>query len=89
MVQEEGGLMDRNTSVESIEAIREEISNNVGKNVKLKANVGRRKIYESTGIIEQAYSSIFLVRLDNESKGTVTFSYSDVLTKTVQLLYKN
>lgn len=75
--------------INSIEAIKQEIENNVGKDVKLRANVGRRKMYESSGTIEQAYSSIFLVRLDNEAKGTITFSYSDVLTKTVQLLYKN
>jgi uncharacterized protein Veg len=86
MVREEGVWMEK---INSIEAIKQEIENNVGKDVKLRANVGRRKMYESSGTIEQAYSSIFLVRLDNEAKGTITFSYSDVLTKTVQLLYKN
>lgn len=73
----------------SIAAIKREIEKNVGKNIKLRANIGRRKMYESTGTIEQAYPSIFLVRLDNESKGTITFSYSDILTKTVQLALKN
>lgn len=83
---EEGVLMEKKNS---IAAIKREIEKNVGKNIKLRANIGRRKMYESTGTIEQAYPSIFLVRLDNESKGTITFSYSDILTKTVQLALKN
>lgn len=75
--------------LKNITDIRKEIEKNVGRDVKLKANVGRRKMYESTGTIEQVYPSIFVVRLDNESKGCVSFSYSDVLTKTVTLSYNN
>lgn len=75
--------------LKNITDIRKEIEKNVGRDVKLKANVGRRKMYESTGTIEQVYPSIFVVRLDNEVKGCVSFSYSDVLTKTVTLSYNN
>ena len=41
----------------------------------------------STGVIEKTYPSIFLVRLDDENQRAVTYSYSDVLTKKVQLVY--
>lgn len=75
--------------LKNITDIRKEIEKNVGRDVKLKANVGRRKMYESTGTIEQVYPSIFVVRLDNEVKGCISFSYSDVLTKTVTLSYNN
>lgn len=71
----------------NIADIKNEIEKNVGRDVNLKANVGRRKMYESTGTIEQVYPSIFVVRLDNEAKGCITFSYSDVLTKTVTISY--
>ena len=67
--------------------IRKDIEENVGKTVTLKANGGRRKTFVSTGVIEKTYPSIFLVRLDDENQRAVTYSYSDVLTKTVQLVY--
>lgn len=74
---------------DNIQDIKEEIKRNVGKDIKLEANLGRRKMYVSTGTIEQVYPSIFLVRLDNEARGKLTFSYSDVLTEIVTLSYKN
>jgi len=83
---EEGVFMEY---FNNITDIKNEIEKNVGRDVSLRANVGRRKMYESSGTIEQAYPSIFVVRLDNESKGRITFSYSDVLTKTVLISYKS
>ncbi|HCW04047.1 MAG TPA: hypothetical protein DGK91_05630 [Clostridium sp.] len=68
-------------------AIKKDIECHVGESVTLKANGGRRKILVNKGIIEKAYPSIFVIRLDNDTRRTVTYSYSDVLTKTVQLVY--
>ena len=45
------------------------------------------KILVNDGIIESVHPSIFVVRLDNDTQRTVTYSYSDVLTKTVMLYY--
>lgn len=70
-----------------IAAIKKDIENHVGEKVTLKANGGRRKILVNRGIIEKTYPSIFVIRLDNDTHRTVTYSYSDVLTKTVQLVY--
>lgn len=70
-----------------IAAIKKDIENHVGEKVTLKANGGRRKILVNKGIIEKTYPSIFVIRLDNDTHRTVTYSYSDVLTKTVQLVY--
>ena len=67
--------------------IRRDIENHVGEKVTLKANGGRRKILVNDGVIESVHPSIFVVRLDNDNQRTVTYSYSDVLTKTVSLYY--
>ena len=45
----------------------------------------RKKILENEGILESVHPSIFVVRLQNDTQRKVTYSYSDVLTKTVQL----
>ena len=67
--------------------IRRDIENHVGEKVTLKANGGRKKILVNDGVIERVHPSIFVVRLDNDNQRTVTYSYSDVLTKTVSLYY--
>ena len=72
--------------VKTIAAIKRDIEDHIGDKVTLKANGGRKKILVNNGVIESAHPSIFVVRLENDIQRTVTYSYSDVLTKTC-LLY--
>ncbi|CDL91042.1 Veg protein [Clostridium tyrobutyricum DIVETGP] len=68
-------------------SIRRNIEDHVGDKVTLKANGGRRKVFVNEGIIEKAYPSIFVIRLDSNIRRKVSYSYSDILTKTVQLVF--
>lgn len=68
-------------------SIKNEIDDHVGEKVTLRANNGRRKIVVNRGVLEKTYPSIFVVRLQDDTQRTVTYSYSDVLTKTVQIDY--
>ncbi|WP_017413552.1 MULTISPECIES: Veg family protein [Clostridium] len=68
-------------------SIKNDIESHVGEKVTLKANGGRRKIIVNDGVLEKTYDSIFVIRLENATQRTVTYSYSDVLTKTVQLVF--
>jgi uncharacterized protein Veg len=74
-------------SVKTIASIKNDIERHVGQKVTLKANGGRKKILVNDGIIESVYPSIFVIRLKDDTQRTVTYSYSDVLTKTVQLVF--
>ncbi len=47
--------------------------------------VEEKKILENEGILESVHPSIFVVRLKRHPKESDIYSYSDVLTKTVQL----
>lgn len=76
--------MEKNKTIASI---KKEIEKHIGEKVTLKANGGRKKILVNDGVIESAYPSIFVVRLEADTQRTVTYSYSDVLTNTVQLHY--
>lgn len=71
--------------IKTIATIKQSIEDHVGEKVTLKANGGRKKILVNNGTIESAHPSIFVVRLDNDIQRKVSYSYSDVLTKTVQL----
>lgn len=68
-------------------SIKKDIEGHVGELVTVKANGGRRKVLVNKGTIEKTYPSIFVVRLESDTQRTVTYSYSDVLTKTVQIVF--
>ena len=73
--------------IKTIDNIKRDIETHLGDKVTLRANGGRKKILVNDGIIEGIYPSIFVVRLEDDTQRTVTYSYSDVLTNTVQLVF--
>ncbi|MBE6048393.1 MAG: hypothetical protein E7213_08360 [Clostridium sp.] len=73
--------------IKTISTIKKDIERHIGEKVTLRANGGRKKILVNDGVLESAYPSIFVIRLENDTQRTVTYSYSDVLTKTVQLFF--
>ena len=73
--------------IKTIAIIKRDIEKHLGDKVTLRANGGRKKIIVNDGVIESVYPSIFVIRLENDTQRTVTYSYSGVLTKTVQLVF--
>lgn len=73
--------------INMLSTIKKDIESHLGEKVTLKANGGRRKILINKGTIEKTYPSIFVIRLEDDTHRTVTYSYSDVLTKTVQIVF--
>ncbi len=71
----------------SVDRIRKDLEDSIGKTVILKANKGRKRIVEREGILESAYPSLFVVKIANEYDSTrrVSYTYSDVLTSTVEV----
>lgn len=76
-------------SKEVLNAIKKEIDSHVGEKVTLKANGGRKKILIREGVLEKTYPNIFVVKLEGKSNmiRTVSYSYSDILTETVKLVF--
>lgn len=73
--------------VNNIQQIKLDLESCIGKRVKLRANRGRKKIIEAEGIIESTYPKIFVVKLDeSHSIERLSYTYADVLTKTVELI---
>lgn len=71
----------------TLNEIRENIEGFVGQKVTLKANKGRKKTLVREGVLENAYPSIFVVKIDGgyDSVRRVSYSYSDILTETVEI----
>lgn len=70
-----------------LQSIRNEVEENIGKRVVLKADKGRKRIVTNEGVIEDAFDEVFTIRINNsfDIERTVAYSYSDVLTSTVKL----
>jgi len=70
-----------------IQSIRQEVEQNIGRKVVLKADKGRKRIITKEGIIENAFDDVFTVRIINEfdMERVVSYTYTDVLTSTVKL----
>ncbi|MDR2046604.1 MAG: Veg family protein [Clostridiales bacterium] len=58
-----------------------------GIDVLLRVNMGRNKIVEYNGRVENLYSSVFTVKSDCDA--IRTYSYSDVLTGNVKFYSRN
>lgn len=84
--EKEGVKMEKNRTVSSI---KKTLESHLGEKVMLKANGGRKRVLVNEGVLESVYSSIFVIRLQKDAQRTVTYSYSDVLTNTVQLDFES
>lgn len=73
--------------MKTLDVIKDQLEDCIGKKVILKANKGRKKITVKEGILEAVYPSLFVVRVSNEyeSARRVSYTYSDVLTTTVEV----
>ncbi|MCL1988307.1 MAG: Veg family protein [Firmicutes bacterium] len=70
-----------------IALVRDDIQKIVGSKVSIETNKGRHKSVVNQGIISNVYPSIFTVQLDegSETSRKLSFSYTDVLTNTVEI----
>ncbi|MBS4216633.1 MULTISPECIES: biofilm formation stimulator Veg [Neobacillus] len=69
--------------------IKKSLDSNLGKRLLLKANGGRRKTIERSGVLAETYPSVFVIELDQDENAfeRVSYSYADVLTETVQITF--
>lgn len=74
----------------SLERIREDLDLFVGKSIKIKANRGRKKVFEVEGILEQTYPKVFVVCFkERQVERRISYSYADLLTQAVELSVGN
>lgn len=72
----------------TIEDVRQELNNYIGSKVVIKYNLGRNKYEKYEAIIKELYSYIFIVEINSEENSEVkSFSYSDIITKTIKIDY--
>ena len=69
-----------------LEKIRKDMDSFVGQEVSLKANTGRKKVFQVNGILEQTYPKVFVVKFhERQVERRVSYSYADLLTEVVEV----
>ena len=67
-----------------ISTLKSDINDKIGQKIIVKGSLGRSKAFEKEATIEKAYPNIFVVKYE-ENNRNVTYSYTDVLTRTVEV----
>lgn len=73
----------------NVNNVRNAVANQMGKKVKIRINRGRHKVDVSEGVISETYPSIFLIKIqeaDDMPVRFVSYSYTDILTRDVELI---
>ncbi|WP_343210734.1 Veg family protein [Anaerolentibacter hominis] len=68
--------------------VREAVKCNLGRRVKIRSHVGKRKFNVMEGVLSETYPSIFVIKVgeDESDLQTVSYTYTDVITKEVQMM---
>ena len=69
---------------DDITNLKTDIGEKIGQKIIVKGSLGRSKSFEKEATIEKAYPNIFVVRYE-ENNRNVTYSYTNVLTRTVEV----
>lgn len=67
-----------------ITSIKADIGENIGQKIIVKGSLGRSKSFEKEATIQKTYPNIFVVKYDDNDRN-VTYSYTDVLTRTIEM----
>lgn len=73
-----------------VQRVKNLLSQNEGKRIRLTAKRGKNREIIRFGVIKETYPSIFIVLLDSVSEFAnterkISFSYADILTKTIEI----
>lgn len=71
----------------TLATIKKNLEDRIGTPIMLVAQTGRKRQTQRKGILTETYPSVFVVDLDQEENSfeRVSYSYSDVLTRTVEI----
>lgn len=67
------------------ETVKKKLNDYIGKEATIKYSLGRNKYETYNVIIKELYDKVFVVE---EKRNRLSFSYSDVITKTIKINFK-
>lgn len=81
--------MEATSQLQVVGRIRSDLESLMGSRIRLRANMGRSKVLEREGVLEQTHPSLFVLKVEEKRQRTarVSYSYVDVLTGSVELTH--
>ena len=67
-----------------ITSLKTDINEMIGQKIMVKGSLGRCKTFAKEATIEKTYPNIFVIKYEEENRN-VTYSYTDILTRTVEV----
>ena len=67
------------------EGVRKVLSRYLGKKLIIKYDLGRNKFESYPVVIKKLYNCVFLVEVVTGSRAIKSFSYADIITKTIKI----
>ena len=73
----------------TLASIKKKLDAHLGQEMTVVAQAGRKKTTERTGVLRETYPAVFVVDYDKtqSSVETVSYSYTDVLTQSIELSF--
>ncbi|MDF0480575.1 Veg family protein [Vagococcus sp. PNs007] len=71
----------------TLSTIKKKMESHIGSRITLVAQTGRKRQTKHSGILTETYPAVFIVDLDEDgdSRERVSYSYTDILTQTVEV----
>jgi len=73
----------------TVEKVKEVLKKHIGDTVTINYDLGRNKSESYDVKIKELYQHIFLVELESSKDIVKSFSYSDVITKTIRINFNS
>lgn len=75
----------------TLSAIKTKLDDRIGNNLTVTTQVGRKKVTSRHGILRETFPAVFVVDLDQDENAVkrVSYSYTDVLTRNIELAFDN
>ena len=67
-----------------IKSLKTDIDEKIGQKIIVKGSLGRSKSFEKEATIEKAYPNLFVIKFE-ENNRNVSYSYTDILTRTIEV----
>lgn len=75
-------------SKDSLLKVKKDVESYVGQEILIKANVGRNKCVCRKGVIDSAYSNLFVFK-EADTSSKLSYSYADLVTNNLELSLPN
>lgn len=71
----------------TLDSIKKSVQSNIGEQVMLKVNRGRRKNVIRQGVIDDTYPNVFTIVVEDDANNvqTLSYTYSDILISSIEL----